>query len=536
MSINQVFTAILGGSPASTTPYDLSGLATGTPRRFFRRVFYLRLDWRTTAILSEGAIFSATFAPWSYNAKGAASSLAATLSGGTTVMVELPAPRSVTRITGSASVYGSFELYRVDGAVLAHEPTLTKSSGSTITDGDFISQNFALQASGMTSTSHVTEVQVTSHPTGPRIGLALPAAPETAVFFWQQPGEFTSNVTVSAGAELAAALQNYLDSLEDRPTSGQIAVALVIESDAECQFTLNQIFVSTAAVVDTFTTGEPKAVLRFGKSGLTSQTAEFQLPAGSAVNSAQVQVVESLRPDRLAEATGEPTPLPSSHTGAFISPEKFASQYILPVEAMTITGVTLGLASLKRKTELTLELQEDWQGQPSGKILAEALLKLDKISSPAWLTLLFQQPVIMSTAPHWLVLRAASGSAIWLAESDSAASITVMERLNGSNGTPSSTLEGLRATYQFLTRTQPSQEAPLSGETSLTVNLGSQPLTPLPADESDPDTKTRVYDFTSTLQNYLNSAAGDPVSVPLSFSAFMQGMVTVKSLHVAYEV
>ena len=54
-----------------------------------------------------------------------------------------------------------------------------------------------------------------------------------------------------------------------------------------------------------------------------------------------------------------------------------------------MSGISLGLLAIVADTELLIEIQEDWQDQPSGKKLVLGTMRLDRAGRPAWVLQLF---------------------------------------------------------------------------------------------------------------------------------------------------
>ena len=100
--------------------------------------------------------------------------------------------------------------------------------------------------------------------------------------------------------------------------------------------------------------------------------------------------------------------------GAYLDIERWVAQQIVPSQARTVSGISLGILAIVADTELLIELHEDWQDQPSGKKLVLGTIRLDRAGRPAWVLQLFPHAVVLATQPYWLLIKATRGQAIWL--------------------------------------------------------------------------------------------------------------------------
>jgi hypothetical protein len=191
----------------------------------------------------------------------------------------------------------------------------------------------------------------------------------------------------------------------------------------------------------------------------------------------------------------------------------------------------LGLMGLGRQTEIIVELQEDYQGRPSGKSLAGGSIAIPRIGRPDWVTLLFRDPVVLPSQPHWVLLKAARGQAVWLAQEGSEP-VRVLE-IATARGTTSeiSVLDNLQALHLFLSR---SRQAQVHGPAALRLSVGNEVVT----GTADPVARdTRLYDLESALNAYLaDKPGGAPVPIPLTFMAAMPGLLTVYPPRIEYDL
>jgi hypothetical protein len=124
--------------------------------------------------------------------------------------------------------------------------------------------------------------------------------------------------------------------------------------------------------------------------------------------------------------------------------------------------------------------------------------------------------------PHWVVLTARSGSAVWLAE-PAAGDVHVLER---ADETPRDAIRGVAPIHRILSRS-----SELGAEPALAVTVAGVPATTAAEGES------RRYDLTAALNAYLGGQGGSGiVSIPLRLAAATEGSVTVNPPHVVYDL
>jgi hypothetical protein len=531
-----------------------------------------------------GTTLQGSFQPREYDARDAASdALRATLSSsGGVVRVTLPAPREVRRIRlQSSAVPGSgnrLEVYRLDGNTPAETPTVsvTVSSQQTaaLPDQAFIDARFALrlQASDGTARSftqsNVLDVAVRGYPTGPRTGLLDPSQPSPQpTFFWQAPGEIGTAVpasegTFDTGPALAEALQRHIDSLT-RPLPAVISLAVVFQSDAPCDLDLTGFGVSYQLVRNMFPDGAPKQVLQFPGDRAVTREAALELPRNAQVVTAAIEAVESFQQDRptpivgAGDGTGgeeEDGPvsdaaLAATRLGVSVSADEQAAQAVQSDAAVAVTGVLLGLMPLTEGAEVHAELREDRNGAPSGRALAEASASLGMAGQRVWVRLPFREPAVLSTLPHWLTVRAASGRVLWLAEERAGQELRVLGRRgNADVWEQRSVLDGLAGLHTTLAAVVPTAASStgLGGD----AGAGGGVVSPRPpmrlqiggmtAPSTLEEEGRRSFDIAAGLNAAL-AAAGSvdgeaPVTVTLAFTSALPGIATVYPPRVEYDI
>lgn len=570
-----VLSAAPGGAALSAGTFNLHALGGQAPRRFFRQVFYLRVNVPPAEIaFDDAAKLTVRFVPQTYNAiNHPAAPLRATVSkaekDGAFFVVTLGAPRRFINVRLSGVTPARYRVFRMDGDALSSEPTLdrvytappppapaaTSSGGSNTMSAEmhnvvavgevliltmeqpFIDHRFALRfvntANAILSpaASAISELVVSSCPTGARIGLAVPGQLDRAMFFWQQPGESTTQIAAALGPALVEALERHV-----RERAGEtlpLDIALVVESDAECQFDLLEFAARARRVIRTFATGEAKQVLRFEPGGPLAQSALAIVPRAAAIVRAEVTAVESLRDQRLAGDEGDAAGLSeeTSALGAYLGPGRAVAQRFTPAAAVTVTGLALAFSALRAATALRIDLQEDWQGIPSGRSLGGGDVTLTRIGEAVWASVTLPKPVLLSTMPHWIVVRASDGGGVWLAQPGEDTVGLFEQRGERAVWSPASALDGLRARYRLLTiGAGSSGSAGVSSSAALTVDgqvLASWPV----ADGS------RRFDFKAVLSDLLAAAPAEAatIEVPLRYTSPAAGLVTLRDLHIEYD-
>lgn len=581
-----VLSAAPGGSALSAGTFNLHALGGQAPRRFFQQTFYLRVNVPPAEIaFADAAKLTVRFSPQTYNAiNHEAAPLRAAVSkaekDGAFFVVALGAPRRFISVRLSGVTPARYRVFRMDGDALSSEPTLdyiytappppppapavTSSGGGstnpTSSGGDamvavahnvvvigeaailmagqpFVDQRFALRFVNASNAilspavSAISELMVSSYPTGARIGLATPGQLDRAVFFWQQPGESTTQIAAAIGPALIEALERHMrDRAGEEPP---LDIALVVESDAECRFELLEFSARAHRVIRTFATGEAKQVLRFEPGGPLAQSARAVVPRAAAVVRAEVTAVESLRDQRLAGSdeedaglSGEPSAL-----GAYLNPGRAVAQRFTPLAAITVSGLALAFSPLQADTTLTVDLQEDWQGIPSGRSLGGSAVTLTRIGEAVWAIVTLPELVVLPTMPHWIVVRAGTGSGVWLALPSEDTVGLFEQRGERTVWSPASALDGLRARYRLLTVGAGSSDgADASSPAVLTV--GGQTPASSPLDEG-----SRRFDFKAALNGLLAAAPAEvtTIDVPLHYTSPAAGLVTLKDLHIEYD-
>jgi hypothetical protein len=445
----------------------------------------------------------------------------------------------------------SVQLYRVDGSTPTESPTVNVGFSGTTASGldsqDFVSAAFAvgLSQSGVPvplgSVNNLLDVNVKSFPSAPRIGIQeAEGAPLSIVTLI--PGEVGKNEdspsgSVSAGDALRDSLERYLASFE-APFPTEIDVTLVLESDAPCNFSFadaDAFEIEFQESVAGFPSGAAKESLKFAGGRVEEQSVSVTVPGNAIVQLATVEVSQSFRQDRqITDSNGVSVEAELPSTGVYFDMNVFAASAIdrtAEQDALSVSGVGVVIASISRSTQVTLELQEDWQGRPSGKKLAEAEVDLTRAGEPSWYFVDLDSAVVLDSAVYWLVLKCAKGSAVWLAEAgDGKADVFVKppetERWKKRHG-----LTGYGPMYRFLTNIASDEPEP-----AVSLYVGEFAVAST-AQAIEGRQNVVVYDITSEMNQYLESQGEtDPIDVPVTIESFLAGFATVYPPTVVFDL
>lgn len=411
---------------------------------------------------------------------------------------------------------------------------------------DFTDVRFGLRLRNSPTTltaNHLAGLTVCSYPSAPRLGLADPQT-LTPTFFSRLAGEIGKDGDanagqIDAGALVADALQQYVDTFfasllaAATPTApqlpSQLDVAFVLESDAPCQLQLDEFVIGYQLVRRNFSDYAEKQLLRFAGATVETQSLNLRLPAAATVTQATLTMAAKLGATGFAEQGAAAVLQPDALTqaqGIHLGLERWAAQPLTPAQALTVSGVTVGLLALTPNTQVTLELYEDWQGQPVGKKLAAATLSLAQSGARRWQTARFVEPVLLFAQPYWLLLTAVRGAALWLAQPG--ASTVQMLTLENQRWQALSVIANTQGLVHWLTPAAVAQQAP-----SLALAIDKRPVSAPPVTTDDRYT----YDLTPALNGALaNQGATDLVDLALSITTGAAGLLTLYPPVIAYSI
>jgi hypothetical protein len=404
-----------GGQISPGGLWSLDAPVGSPPQRSFRKTVYFRLATAgadRVLVNEAGTSVWGEFQPLEVDYLGSAWTPPAgrVALDSRTVIVDLHEPREIVKIDLGPGKSG-FTLHRLDEKKIAPETT-SGASGSFLAE-PIADARFAVRVADSLTPSQVTGVTVRGFPTMVRLGVAPAGDLASPSFFWRNPGEVRDWKDIGVGKPFAVELQRYLDSLE-RPLGDFEDVALVLESDGPCIFYPYAVVINYALERQGFAPGDAeKRVLQFGGRSLDSLNVEVELPTGAKVRSAALRTVESFGSDRPADgASGQV----SKERGFYIDAEKWTAAPVEPAEPVVASGISLALVALADATALAVELREDWQGAPSGRILAVGAIDVPRAAELVWATLLLPADVTLFGQTYWLAARAAKGAAVLLAD------------------------------------------------------------------------------------------------------------------------
>jgi hypothetical protein len=184
---------------------------------------------------------------------------------------------------------------------------------------------------------------------------------------------------------------------------------------------------------------------------------------------------------------------------------------------------------LEEGSEIVVELREDLDGLPTGKLLASGTLNVGVAGQRAWARLLFAQPLILSAQPYWVMAKMSRNTAIWLADAGNIPALVVEVTPQSGVIRKQWSFEGLVALVQFLTQTPQSE-----GQGQATL-LSIDGLAVHPGERQDQPT----VDITTLLQEQLAhhpSSVGASAPIELMFSSNAPGIVTVYPPSIEYDL
>ncbi len=451
------------------------------------------------------------------------------------------------------------ELYRVDGEAIASEATYTVSNNEEIED--FICGTFAIkvldkfQAYANLEAKHLLSVIIQSNPTGPRIGIAPPVrngeANEITEYFWNVPGEIGDQADTvpegnNPGEQLAKALTRYLNDQfstvfshakenEELPSvPDTISIDLVFESDAPCNFEATQFIINYGLVRQQSSfpyqgiSPEEKTIARFSGNALKTDGLVLQIPKNAGVLTASLKTEASLGGEPSYIVGNAMELLTSSHrTGISITADRWIAQQVSPDKAVSINGLALGIMNLEKETELLVELQEDWNGQPSGRKLAEARIHSTVLGERTWIRIPIRDSIPLATQPYWILLKTVKKTALWFTRTGDYEPVQVLQAAQEKAPlTKITAINGVEACYTLFSASTQGQEQQVPFELAMD-NTAIPPATI----END----TISFDLKDALNSKLSLEQGEALtSISLHLSSAFSGMVTVYPPRIEY--
>jgi hypothetical protein len=538
-------------SPVQTwTVMTPSGQA---PRHYFQTVLYLRFAAGSLtggfALDDQSTKLSGAFMPHNYDAlhPGQAALAAHVSAAGGMLLVQLDGPRDVQQVVPAGNY--SVELSRVDAGKPAVQPTVVSTDGSVgapgFTDVVFAAQ---LKSNGTPKMpvlpGDITQVNVRSYPTGPRVGIADPSL-ASVNFFWHSDGEIGKSAPSSAGSlgdlggAFAKALGKYLEDAWQTLQKGggalpdSVEAALVIQSDAPCEFQISCFQVVYHLVL----AAGDKQFLKFPGDRLRQQQFAVVLPGRPAIVSASLRALDSFQAQQISAPPGaEPLPQAaiSSTEGVRLSDtdDRCAAQIFTPDAAVSADRILLGVLALAANTELSLEIRADAGGVPAGAVLASATVAAPAPGDPQWVVAALVRSAVIPAQPHWLLTRASRGTLVWLTHS--AADAVRIGAWQGAQWTTAGVLDGVAALYRVASAVPPPAGLSTPQVTSAPwrLSLGSATLPGSRAADA-----SLTFDLTSALNSYLLTPAPTTATatVPLVVATAAKGGITLYPPQIVYD-
>jgi hypothetical protein len=555
----------------------LTTTAGQSPRSFFRRIVYLNFGnpqpVESNEIDTSSSIIQGSFGVLDYNAlnppEGLSKASVSAKDGAAAATLDAPREvRSVGISLPSGATSYTVELFRMDGDAISEKPTdsflvggsrifgtgtfETRSAGlvdsgriirvtSPSAAPEFTDARFAIRAKTgrqyeAFQPSALTNLGLRSYPTTPRIGLFVtePGGSGGPQFqsFWQAAGEIgkgspAAGGSVNAGPDLAKALSDYLLRLGS-PLPANLVVGVAVESDAPCSFDFTQFSIVWHFVTNSFADSPEKRVLRFEGASHKSQNVAIRMSRSSNVTQAELRVQPNFGSARDSGIglgdTADPNP--ARMQAVALNGGRSVAQRIVPDSAFSVSGVLIAWMSLSERTSITLELREDWQDAPTGALLASGQAASDAAGIPSWMTAAFSKPVVLTSSPHWIVVKAAKGSGVWFAE-EAQNSVLILENETSGAAANARSLPHLGLLHQFLSEQQGN-----GNNTGFSLQVNGIQVTP-----QRTEGKNLVFELATVLtQSLQDSSLPESVDIPLVFASGLSGSVTVYPPAIQYDL
>ena len=264
-----------------------------------------------------------------------------------------------------------------------------------------------------------------------------------------------------------------------------------------------------------------KRTLRFPVDRVGERALVVELPAGAQPSLARVTTSESLRGDRPAAPDGVPTANgDGSRRGVHVGADGWTAAGAEQQDPVAATGLALHLLPLASHASVRVELQPDRDGRPEGSALARGTLELGPAGAASWATMFFPDPAVLGSGRTWILLRAASGAAVWLGESaEEELRLLVLD----DDGAPAreASLPSLRPSYRIFSR-----DRPVASKPAVALRVGEAVVVPGP----DGD-----YDAAAALASAVAAGGSSgTVTIPLTFVAAVGGTVSVPPPRIEY--
>lgn len=473
----------------------------------------------------EAVVFNLAFSALKYNALQPIAPLPAgtkqSLGGG--VVVQLDAPREVVKVLLSAGApeavkSAAIGFHRVDLNSVAGDETLS-AAAFTLARG-FIDARFVLKSkSAATLTpAAIAGVEVRSFPTGPRVRLITPGAPGPGTLVWSASGEFDhpkapGALNVQIGAQLAEALVRHL---ADSPRTDPLLLDLVIESDAPCQAAVSSCRIGYT-LESRFPPNGGKIILRFPGQADTRRTIDVPIPSGTSPTKAVLHAVASFSGSG-ATVGVQDSPVnfepPRQVSGIDIEQGVRAAVLFTAESPIHAAGIATVLSPITGDVAARLDVHD--LGQAPGAILAGGALI---VRDHAWVTAIFDKPIIIQPPGVWIVLTVSHGRLAWLADQDDHARVTAAK--HDQSWSAGRSICGFRPVVHLL----PIPKSQSITPPPLLVSIGDRVFEP----DTMPDGQSR-YDVTPAV-----SGSAGPRTISIDFRSPLRGVVTIPRIELECE-
>jgi hypothetical protein len=263
----------------------------------------------------------------------------------------------------------------------------------------------------------------------------------------------------------------------------------------------------------------------------------IDLPRAASVHTALLRLESDLRGDAPAAdpAGGAPAwdaPIPQD-SGILVEPGRAVARAFAPGAAVAASAVALAVTTVHTPAELIAEIREDGAGAPAGRVVASGIAEVEPLDRPAWLLVRFREPALLAAAPHWIVVRATRGAALWLAAAESATT-----RVGGAEPkawTDRGGFDHLAPLHQLWTAAAADGGNGSNGGTAARLRVEIAGLTLNPAAAG---ARAAAVDIAPAINAWLAAQPSAPavLAVPIRIHALGRGSVTVHPPEIVYDV
>ena len=345
----------------------------------------------------------------------------------------------------------------------------------------------------------ITEFNLATGPENLRVGVRLPTLGSDIFFL---PLSFDINQRTDAGTALREQISTLLQRLRDQLAGlatnagppllpASLEIELVIESDAPCQFTLDQFAIRYRLARHSLPGGKPKQVLRFPDAKLAHQHLGFYIPSPITLTHATLRLAGTDPAQQTADTPSASSgqlnnllKLPDDNGLQLNTTHRWASPLTLN-DPILSNGCDLLVSVLSPNTQLYLKIVADNNGTPTGEHLATAFATVPFPHRAQLLRFSLDAPLLLQPGVYWLMVESRDGTAIWRLQPHADARIIPW----GENADRDSAVVGQAGVASWIAAEGPTAAAQQLPE----ITLSGQPL-PISRDGND-----WVYDMSASL-------------------------------------